>query len=390
MTQYIPYAKQQISDSDIEAVINVLKSDWLTQGPLVQQFETCLSERFRSRYCLALTNATSALHISCLALGVKSGDIVWTSPITFVASANCALYCGAKVDFVDIDLSTFNISPALLEEKLIKAKLEGKLPKILIVVHMCGLPCDMEAIYRLSREYGFKIIEDASHAVGSKYNDYHTGSCKYSDITVMSFHPVKIITTGEGGACLTNDLKVANQLQKLRSHGIVSDKQAFSHFKPNEIWNYQQVSLGYNYRITDIQAALGISQLQSLDLFLNARHQQASYYKEKLSHLPLHFQYCPKHSYSSYHLFVVRFCEILSPISQSDAFAYLKQCGIGVNLHYIPVYLQPFYQALGFKRKYCPNAEKYFTSCATLPLFPSLQPSQQDRVVESLINLFQS
>ena len=391
----IPYGRQNINQADIDAVIAVLRSDFLTQGPAVPSFEKTVSDYCGAAYALAVNSATSGLHIACLALGVGKGDIVWTSPITFVASSNCALYCGAMVDFVDIDPVTYNLSVERLAEKLADAKRLGKLPKVVIPVHLAGQSCDMAAIYALSQQYGFKIIEDASHAIGAKYGPKvregieglslePIGNCRYSDITVFSFHPVKIITTGEGGMLTTNSIELAKHLRLLRSHGI-SNASADMHPRPlQEIWNYQQIDLGFNYRMTDLQAALGVSQMNRLDEFVDTRHMLAMRYDEMLSELPLITPWQSPDTYSSFHLYVVRLKSQLAKESQKKIHALLHENGIGANLHYIPVYLQPYYQNLGFNTGYCPEAEKYFHEAITLPLYPGLTQESQFKVVDVL------
>ena len=380
----IPYGRQDISQADIDVVVEVLRSDWLTQGPMIPRFEKEVAEYTGASHAVAVNSATSALHIACLALGVGKGDVVWTSPITFVASANCALYCGAEIDFVDIDPLTYNLSVEQLKEKLIEAKKIGKLPKVVIPVHLCGQPCDMAGIYTLSQQYGFKIIEDASHAIGGKYKDVPIGSCRYSDITIFSFHPVKIITTGEGGMAVTNDAKLARHLSMLRSHGISSAKEDMAIRPEHEIWNYQQIDLGYNYRITDIQAALGISQLQRIDDFIIKRHEIARRYNQLLADLSVVIPVQSSESYSSYHLYVIRLDFAESDKSQHQVYNALRKAGIGINVHYIPVYRQPYYELLGFNAGYCPEAERYFSSAITLPIYPGLSCDDQDLVVKSL------
>jgi UDP-4-amino-4,6-dideoxy-N-acetyl-beta-L-altrosamine transaminase len=380
----IPYGRQDINQVDIEAVISVLQSDFLTQGPVVPAFEMAITDYCGAKHAVAVNSATSALHIACLALGVGIGDIVWTTPITFVATANCALYCGATIDFVDIDLLSYNISVQHLSEKLAAAEKIGKLPKVLIPVHLCGQPCDMESIYALSQKYGFKIIEDASHAIGGKYKGESIGNCRYSDITVFSFHPVKIITTGEGGIAVTNDIVLAKHLRLLRSHGI-SNMAADMQTRPTqEIWNYQQIALGFNYRMTDIQAALGLSQMQRLDDFVSKRHAIAKRYDHELSDLLLMTPWQNKDSYSGYHLYVIRLRLTEINKTQRQVFDALHSAGILANLHYIPVYRQPYYERMGFKAGYCPQAERYFSEVISIPIFPKLTIEQQDFVVKTL------
>jgi UDP-4-amino-4,6-dideoxy-N-acetyl-beta-L-altrosamine transaminase len=381
----IPYGRQSISEADIQAVVDVLRSDFLTQGPVVPAFEEAVATYCRARHGVATSNATAALHTACLALGLGPGDTLWTSPITFVASANCGLYCGAQVDFVDIDPHNFNMSPAALEKKLIAAKLQGKLPKVVVPVHMCGQPCDMEAIHALSLKYGFKIIEDASHAIGAKYQGEPVGNCRYSDITVFSFHPVKIITTAEGGLAVTNQDALAQKMNLLRSHGISSTPTDMAPRPADEIWNYQQIDLGFNYRMTEMQAALGLSQLQKLDEFVSYRQNIARYYDHALSGVEIQTPWQHPDALSSFHLYPIQ-VTANSGISQQALYKALTDAGVKVNLHYIPVYLQPYYARLGFKRGYCPHAEDYFKSSMSIPVYASMAEAQQHRVV----NLIQS
>ena len=382
----IPYGRQNINQADIDAVIDVLRSDFLTQGPVVPAFENAVAKYCGTQHAVAVNSATSALHIACLALGVGHGDTVWTSPITFVASANCALYCGAKVDFVDIDPNTYNLSVDRLKEKLEQAQQTGNVPKVVIPVHLCGQSCDMAGIYALSQHYGFKIIEDASHAIGGRYKDEPIGNCRFSDITVFSFHPVKIITTGEGGIALTNDNQSAKRMQLLRSHGITSDKADLSPRPKEELWNYQQIYLGYNYRMTDIQAALGLSQMQRLNDFVSKRHTIATRYNQMLSALPVVQPWQHPDSYSSFHLYVIRLK--LDEISKThrEVYEMLRAAGVLVNLHYIPVYRQPYYEQMGFSAGYCAEAEQYYSEAISLPMYPGLTEQQQDYVVSALEN----
>jgi UDP-4-amino-4,6-dideoxy-N-acetyl-beta-L-altrosamine transaminase len=379
----IPYGHQDISEDDIEAVVSVLRSDFLTQGPAVPAFEKCISNYCGSQFSIAVNSATSALHLACLALEVGPGDIVWTSAITFVASANCALYCGANVDFVDIDPRSYNMSVESLREKLEYANKIGNLPKVVIPVHLCGQSCDMESIYLLSEKYGFKIIEDASHAIGGRYKDQPVGNCLYSDISVFSFHPVKIITTGEGGLATTNNLELAERMQLLRSHGITREKDKMS-YMPDGPWYYEQIALGFNYRMTDIQAALGLSQMERLDFFVTARHDLASRYDALLDQLPLLLPWCDPHSYSALHLYVIRLDLDEIKKTHLQVFEELRESGIGVNLHYMPVYRQPYYQKMGFKNGYCPNAEQYYQEAISLPIFPGLANEDHDKVIAAL------
>lgn len=380
----IPYGRQDISEDDIEAVVNILKSDFLTQGPTVPAFEKAVAEYCDVKYTFAVNSATSALHIACLALGVGKGDLVWTSPITFVASANCALYCGADVDFVDIDAATYNMSVEVLEAKLIIAEQLGRLPKVVIPVHLAGQSCEMDKINALSKKYGFRIIEDASHAIGGKYKGKSIGSCQYSDITVFSFHPVKIITTGEGGMCLTNDSQLAISLNRYRSHGIVRHPNEMTHV-PDGPWYYQQISLGFNYRMTDIQAALGLSQMKRLDDFVQSRHIIAKRYYEllQLDWLELPFQH--PDCYSGLHLFIIRVKKNDKLITQSQLFEKLRNAGILVNLHYIPVYSHPYYENIGYDTNEFPQAALYYSEAISIPMFATLTESEQIFVIDTII-----
>jgi UDP-4-amino-4,6-dideoxy-N-acetyl-beta-L-altrosamine transaminase len=390
MANTVPYGRQNVNQADIDAVIEVLRSDYLTQGPVVPKFENAIAEYCNTKYAVAVNNATSALHIACLALGVTKGDWVWTSPITFVASANCALYCGAQVDFVDIDPHTYNISVASLDEKLHEAEIKGKLPKVVIPVHLCGQSCDMAKIHALSKRYGFKIIEDASHAIGGKFNNQPIGSCRFSDITVFSFHPVKIITTGEGGVAVTNDLALAEQMRLLRSHGITNNQLIITQRQTKEIWTYQQIELGFNYRMTDIQAALGLSQLTRLDEFVTRRHAIAKRYDTQLADLPVIRPWQSAESVSSYHLYPIRLQSNLARKTQREVFYSLRSAGILVNLHYIPVYRQPYYQHMGFPVNYCPEAERYYSETISIPIYPNLTAEQQDQVITAIHDTIES
>ena len=380
----IPYGRQDISEADIQAVVDVLRSDFLTQGPTVSIFEKALATYCGASHAVAVNSATSALHLACLALGVGPGDVVWTTPITFVASANCARYCGADVEFVDIDPRSYNMSVERLAEKLEKAARTGKLPKAVIPVHLCGQPCEMEAIHALSQKYGFKIIEDASHAVGGKYKGEPIGNCRYSDITVFSFHPVKIITTGEGGMALTNQPALANHMVRLRSHGITRDAAEMSH-APDGPWYYQQVELGFNYRMTDVEAALGLSQLRRLDELVARRHALARRYDELLADIPVTVPWQHEDSYSGLHLYVIRLQKHGLKAGHRVVFERLRVGGIGVNLHYIPVYHHPYYASLGYKPDDFPEAERYYAEAITLPMYPGLTDEQQVEVVQRLI-----
>jgi UDP-4-amino-4,6-dideoxy-N-acetyl-beta-L-altrosamine transaminase len=389
MYNIIPYGRQDINKEDIDSVIEILKSDYLTQGPTVEIFEKQVSDFVNAKYAVAVNSATSALHIACMALELGPGDILWTSPITFVASANCAIYCGAEVDFVDIDLQTYNMSIEKLEEKLKTAEKNGKLPKVLIPVHLSGQSCDMIEIKKLSDKYGFKIIEDASHAIGGLYNNKKVGNCEFSDITIFSFHPVKIITTGEGGMALTNNEILLNRMKKLRSHGITSNEIEMINMPTDEIWNYQQIGIGFNYRMTDINAALGISQLKRIEYFVEKRHEVANKYVNQLSNLDaiiLPFQNLK--TYSSYHLFPIRINKEKTELTQKQVYKTFQDNNIFVNLHYIPVYRQPFYKKMGFEKGYCENAEVYFKSAISIPMFSALKEESQDKVIQVIKNLF--
>ena len=378
----IPYGRQSISQADIDAVSSVLKSDFLTQGPAVPQFEKAIAERVGAAYAVASNSATSSLHLACLALGVGAGDLVWTTPITFVASANCARYCGADVDFVDIDPVSYNISVDRLREKLELAVKLGSVPKVVVVVHLAGHPADMAAIRELGRHFGFSIIEDASHAIGGNYRTAKIGSCAYSDITVFSFHPVKIITTGEGGVAVTNDPKLARKMALLNSHGITREPSELQGESAGP-WYYEQLELGFNYRMTDIQAALGLSQLSRLEEFLDRRHVLARRYDEALTDLPLILPWRDERDYSGFHLYIVRLKGDLKHRHRA-IFERLRRNGILVNLHYIPVYRQPDYQLLGYDLADYPHAEDYYASAITIPLHPALTEEEQNRVVMEL------
>ena len=383
----IPYGRHEITKDDIDAVVEVLKSDFLTQGNLVPEFENTVAEYCKALHGVAVNSATSALHIACLALGLGKGDILWTSPITFVASANCARYCGADVDFVDIDKKTYNMSPLALEKKLIDAEKKGRLPKIVVPVHLCGQSCDMKAIFELSKRFGFKIIEDASHAIGGRYNDEPIGGCTYCDITIFSFHPVKIVTTGEGGMAVTNSKELAEQMSLLRSHGVTRDKGKMTH-EPDGPWYYQQIDLGFNYRMTDIQAALGISQFKRIDEIVNRRHAIADKYFDRLSNYEFCLPWQHPDTYSAFHLFPIKINSKSSSISRGDVFSKLRCEGIGVNVHYIPVHTQPYYKGLGFSEGDYPNAEEYYESAISLPMFPTLQEEQIDYIVDVCAKCF--
>ncbi len=378
----IPYGRQDITQADIDAVIAVLKSDHLTQGPAIPRFEQCVADYTGAKHALAVSNATAALHIACLALDLGPGDLLWTTPNTFVASANCALYCGATVDFVDIDPHTYNLCPLKLEAKLVEAQKINKLPKVVVPVHLTGQPCDMAAIHALGQKYGFKIIEDASHAIGGRYKGEPIGNCSFSDITVFSFHPVKIITTGEGGMALTNDDELATRLDLLRSHGITRDPALMTQSMDGP-WYYQQVALGFNYRMTDIQAALGVSQMTRLADYVQRRHEIAQRYNELLADLPLTLPWQHPNSYSAYHLYVVRLqLERILP-NQRQVFEALRAENIMVNLHYIPVHTQPYYQNMGFKAGDFPEAEQYYREAISIPMHVNLTDKEQVFVVSS-------
>ncbi|MCB1756101.1 MAG: UDP-4-amino-4,6-dideoxy-N-acetyl-beta-L-altrosamine transaminase [Gammaproteobacteria bacterium] len=379
----IPYGRQDINQADVDAVVEVLRSDFLTQGPVVARFEQAVADYCQASHAVAVNSATSALHIACLALGVGQGDSVWTTPVTFVASANCAVYCGAKVDFVDIDPQTFNLSVEALEIKLREAKNRNSLPKVVIPVHMAGRACDMRGIRRLADEYGFSIIEDASHAIGARYQNEPVGNCLYSDITVFSFHPVKIITTAEGGMALTNDSRLAARMDLLRSHGVTRDERLMTEASEGP-WYYQQIELGFNYRMTDIQGALGLSQLQRLDEFVAVRQRIAASYARLLADLPLQLPSPQLDGYSAFHLYIVRLQTDKISLDHRQVFEALRDRGIGVNLHYIPVYLQPFYRQRGFTPGYCPEAEKYYSEAISLPMYPTLSTEQQTSVCDAL------
>ena len=379
----IPYGRQDISQEDIGAVVEVLKSDFLTQGPMVPRFEQAVATHVGAKHALAVNSATSALHIACLALGLGTGDWLWTTPVTFVASANCGLYCGAQVDFVDIDPRTYNLCPVALAAKLQQAEREGRLPKVVVAVHLCGQPCDMQAIHALSVRYGFRVIEDASHAIGGKYQGEFVGKGRYSDITIFSFHPVKIITTAEGGMALTNSDELASRMNLLRSHGITRDPKQMTQ-DPDGPWYYQQIDLGFNYRMTELQAALGISQMTRLDAFVRRRHELARRYDKLLTDLPVITPWQHPDAYSGLHLYVIRLR--LDSISKShrQVFDELRAQGIGVNLHYIPVHTQPYYQRMGFKVGDFPEAERYYAEAISLPMYQGLSDEQQDQVIEAL------
>ncbi|MEW6175825.1 MAG: UDP-4-amino-4,6-dideoxy-N-acetyl-beta-L-altrosamine transaminase [Pseudomonadota bacterium] len=379
----IPYGRQDITQADIDAVVSVLQSDFLTQGPMVPRFEQSVAQHVGASHALAMNSATSALHVACLALGLGNGDWLWTTPITFVASANCGLYCGAQVDFVDIDPQTYNLCPHALARKLEQAERDGKLPKVVVAVHLCGQPCDMLAIHALAQRYGFKIIEDASHAIGGKYQGGFIGNCRYSDITVFSFHPVKIITTAEGGMALTNDAELAARMELLRSHGITRDPAQMTH-ESDGPWYYQQIDLGFNYRMTELQAALGVTQMERLDQYVARRHQLAQRYDDLLAGLPVTTPWQHPDSYSGLHLYVIRLQLGKITKTHSQVFEALRERGIGVNLHYIPVHTQPYYQRMGFGVGDFPEAERYYAEAISLPMFQTMTEAQQDEVVAAV------
>ncbi|CBE68847.1 MAG: UDP-4-amino-4,6-dideoxy-N-acetyl-beta-L-altrosamine transaminase [Candidatus Methylomirabilis oxygeniifera] len=382
----IPYGRQDISQADIDAVVAVLRSDWLTQGPMVPRFEQAVAAKVGARYAVATNSGTSALHIACLALDLRPGDRLWTLPNTFVASANCGRYCGAEVDFVDIDPDTWNLSVPRLRKKLVKAKRDTRLPKVVVPVHFAGQPTDQEAIWELAQEFGFKVVEDASHAIGASRYGEPVGSCRWSDITVFSFHPVKIITTGEGGMALSNSQEHAWRMDKLRTHGITREPEHMAQPSAGP-WAYEQQVLGFNYRMTDIQAALGLSQLAQLDEWVKRRNVLAARYDDALQGLPLRLPTVKPENYSAFHLYVVRLNRETLTKTHREIFEALRAADIGVNVHYMPVHLQPYYRNLGFGPGQCPEAEAHGEEAITLPLYPALTEDEQDRVVEALRKL---
>lgn len=381
----IPYGKQDLNDDDISAVIEVLKSDFLTQGPKVPEFEQGIASYCQAKFATASNSATSALHIACLALDVKSGDNVWTSPISFVASSNCALYCGASIDFVDIDPLTGNISLEKLTQKLNNASESKTLPKVIIVVHLAGNSCDMEAIYALSQQFGFSVIEDASHAIGAGYKTTKVGCCQYSDITIFSFHPVKIITSAEGGMALTNQAQLAEKMRLYRSHGITSDVDKMTEASHGP-WYYQQIALGFNYRMTELQAALGLSQLTRLDEFVTKRNQLAKVYNQAFKESSLQTLSPNEDTLSAYHLYIVLLPETHKSVHR-DIIESLRASNICAHVHYIPIHLQPYYQGLGFSQGDYENAENYYQRAISLPLYPKLGDNEQQYIIDTLLTL---
>lgn len=382
----IPYGRQHIDQADIDAVTAVLTSDFLTQGPAVPAFEQAVAKVVGANYAVAMNSATSALHVACLALNLGKGDYLWTTPNTFVASANCALYCGASVDFVDIDASSLNLSIDALANKLVEAEKTGKLPKIVVAVDFAGRPCDWPALRRLADQYGFFLIDDASHAIGADYDGQMLGGAEWADITIFSFHPVKIITTAEGGMALTHSEAIANQLRLLRSHGITRDP-AWLEEQDTGLWYYEQQALGYNYRMTDIQAALGLSQLAHLAEWIARRRQLAHQYQTQLAELPLILLSFDSFAHSAWHLYVVQLDTEKTSLSRRIVFDALRAANIGVNVHYIPVYWQPYYRQLGFERGLCPNAENYYQRAISIPMYSGLSDEDQSKVVNRLATI---
>ncbi len=381
----IPYGRQDISESDIAAVVDVLESDWLTQGPLVPRFEAAVAEHVNAKHAVAVSSGTSALHVACLALGLGDGDWLWTSPNTFVASANCGLYCGAKVDFVDIDPKTYNMCVQSLTDKLEQAEKVGQLPKVVIPVHFSGQSCEMEAIHALSKQYGIQIIEDACHAIGGSYQEQPIGCGTYSDITVFSFHPVKLITTGEGGACVTNSEQIAQKMRLFREHGITRDSERMQSPSETKPFYYEQVDLGFNYRMTDMQAALGLNQIKRLDNFINKRHEISGIYYNRLKNLPLILPFQHQDTQTAFHLYVVQLDPKFEYAGGRDKlFTQLRAAEIGVNVHYIPVHTQPYYQKMGFELGQFPHAEQYYKHAITLPMYPIFTVDEQATVIHYL------
>jgi UDP-4-amino-4,6-dideoxy-N-acetyl-beta-L-altrosamine transaminase len=384
----IPYGKQQISEEDVTSVVNVLNSDFLTQGPVVPIFEEAVQQLVGAKYGIATNSATSALHIACMSLEVNQEDYIWTSAITFVASANCALYCGAKIDFVDINHKTYNMCAEALNVKLKIAKKNGTLPKVVIVVHFSGQSCEMKKISELSHQYGFKIIEDASHAIGGKYDHQYVGNCKYSEITVFSFHPVKIVTTAEGGMAMTNNPSLAKKMRLYRNHGITRDNDLMTNV-PDGPWYYQQICLGYNYRMTDIHAALGVSQLKRITSFIKLRSEIFFFYNEEFKKLEIQTPFQHKDTFSSFHLYVIRLNLNKIRYTHLEIFNKLREKGIGVNIHYIPVHLQPYFRKLGFKQGDFPEAEKYYKEAISLPIYHGLKKDQRQEVISVIKSLLE-
>lgn len=380
----IPYGRQHITEADIESVVKVLRSEYLTQGPAVPAFESAVAAHVGARYAVAVNSATSALHLACLALGVTVGDRLWTVPNSFVASANCGRYCGAAVDFVDIDPETWNMSVPALAQKLARAKDIHALPKIVVPVHFSGQPTEQQAIWDLAQEYGFKVLEDASHAIGASRDGELVGSCRWSHVTVFSFHPVKIITTCEGGMALTNDETLAWRMTLLRSHGVTREPEHMVHKESEGAWYYEQLELGFNYRMTDVQAALGLSQLSRLENYVRRRRVLAHRYDRLLASFPVQRMVVKRENESSHHLYVIRVNEKDAGKSRTEVFAAMRQCGIGVNVHYMPIHLQPYYRQVGFRPGMFPEGERHGATVITLPLYPELSESQQDEVVAAL------
>ena len=379
----IPYGRQDVTDADVAAVESVLRSDFLTQGPVVPRFEAAVAGYCGVRHAVAVNSATAALHVACMALDLGPGDWLWTSAITFVASANCGAYCGASVDFVDIDPETFNLCPRALASKLEEAERDGRLPKVVVAVHMCGQSAAMAQIHELSRQYGFRLIEDASHGIGGRYREEPVGCCRFSDIVVFSFHPVKIITAAEGGMAVTNDDELARRMAMLRSHGITRDQSAMTH-EPDGPWYYEQRALGFNYRMSDIHAALGLSQFARLDAYVSRRGELANRYDELLAGLPVRTPVRHRECLSTFHLYVIRLQGELVEVPHREVFERLRSSGIGVNLHYIPVYRQPYYASIGFDRERFPEAEAYYAEAITLPLYPALEDCVLEDVASAL------
>ena len=385
----IPYARQSISKQDIDAVTEVLQSDYLTQGPVVPAFEEAVANLVGAKYAIAGNSATSMLHVACLALGVTDGDLVWTSPISFVASANCALYCGAEIDFVDVDSETFNMSPTALATKLEKAHKSNKLPKVIIPVHMGGQSCDMKSIGLLAKQYGIKVIEDASHAIGGSYDSRSIGNCAHSDITIFSFHPVKIITSGEGGMATTQDDSLAHKLRMLRSHGITRNEAEFE-FANDGPWYYEQQELGLNYRLTDIAAALGLSQLRRIDVFINQRNRIAARYDDAFASTQVAIPHINSDCISAFHLYIARYDFEKSDVTRIQLFQDMKDSGVLLNLHYIPIYRQPYYSKMGFDPKMFPNTERYYKQAFSVPMYADLTEADQNMVISSLLDTLQN